>query len=213
MFINFNISHLLVNITTQKDIKKYFKNSETIYKTENGINVIIFIGVSNSTLHTQDYIENLINNDRILEKGKFVYLDNIYYTHTHSTPTLLRLFSVAINKNENLLKPIVERNSMNIFSFLDNSIVKSYISSTGKTGFNNIHYPIFFKDFDKKFFLNDSNYNFERDFFLETFQKVIDKKNKNNLIIFHSTVGHAPYSKYIPKTINNLNKLIMRNYI
>ena len=30
---------------------------------------------------------------------------------------------------------------------------------------------------------------------------------KDNLIIFHSTVGHAPYSKYIPKTINNLNKI------
>ena len=123
LFINFNISHLLVNVTTQKDIKKYFKNSETKYKTENGINVIIFIGESNSALHTKDYIENLTNNDKILDKGKFLYLDNIYSTHTHSTPTLLRLFSVATNNNENLIKPIVKRNSINIFSFLDNSIL------------------------------------------------------------------------------------------
>ena len=160
---------------------------------------------SNSALHTKDYIENLTNNDKILDKGKFLYLDNIYSTHTHSTPTLLRLFSVATNNNENLIKPIVKRNSINIFSFLDNSIFKSYISSTGKSGFNNIHYPVFFKDFDKKFFLDNSNHNFER-LFLETFQKVIDKK-QNNLIIFHSTVGHAAISKYVPKTINNLNKV------
>ena len=58
LFINFNINHLLGNITTQKDIKEFFKNSDLTYKTENGLNVIIFIGESNSSLHTQDYIEN-----------------------------------------------------------------------------------------------------------------------------------------------------------
>ena len=206
LFINFNISHLLVNVTTQKDIKQYFKNSKITHKAKNGINVILYIGESNSSLHTQNYINNLMSNAKILDKGKFVYFDDIYATHTHSTPSLLRLLSVAKNDNENLIKPIVKRNSLNIFSFLDSSIKKSYISSTGITGFNNIHYPIFFEDFDRKFFLDNSNYNFEKEFFLDSFQNVIGDKNKDNLIIFHSTVGHAPYLKYIPKKTNDLNE-------
>ena len=213
LFFNFNLNHLSGNIITQKDIKKNFKESSEIYKKANSINFIIFIGESNSSLHTQKYIRKLLNNDEFRQKGKFLNLDNIYSTHTHSTPALLRLFSVPINnKDENLFKTIVKRESINIFSFFDKKIIKSYISSTGKSGFNNIHYPIFFENFDYKFFLEDSNYEFEKEFFTKNFDNIINKRKVDNLIVFHSSVGHAPYSKYIPKNIDLENFEFSKEY-
>tara|TARA_B100001057_G_scaffold35937_1_gene32511 strand:- start:4194 stop:6524 length:2331 start_codon:yes stop_codon:yes gene_type:complete len=213
LFINFNINHLIGNITTQKDIKNYFNNSKFNYKANNKINFILFIGESNSSMHTTRNLEKLNSDKDLLTKGNFINYRNIYSTHTHSTPTLLRLFSLPSHgKNENLIKPIVSRESENIFSFFNEEIKKTYISSTGIDGFNNIHYSIFFKNFEKKFFLNKSKFKYEKEFFLEKLKTTLNEKNNENLIVFHSSVGHAPYEKYFPKKKNNEDYDYSRNY-
>ncbi len=146
--------------------------------------------------------------ERIEKKklGKIINFSNTYSSHTHSTPSLLRALSLpkSINK-ENLLQPIIDRKSIPIFNFLENKITTNYISSTGKEGYNNIHYPIFFKNFNYISFLNDSSYEFEKEFFINEFKKVKKSKYINNLSVFHSAVGHAPYYKNLP------NKYLLKN--
>ena len=91
-------------------------------------------------------------NDKKL--GELIYLPNVYSTHSHSTPSLLRSLSIPKNTtSNNVIKPITKRESLSIFSLLDNSIEKTYLSATGKEGYNNIHYNIFFEDFDNRKFL------------------------------------------------------------
>jgi len=212
-FININILHLIGNINTQKDVKKHFRNSSINYTPENQINLILFIGESTSSLHANKYINDIISSPHIQNLGKTSALNNVYATHTHSTPTLLRSLSVPSDTGyKNIIKPIVKRDSFSIFSLFSDKISKSYISSTGTSGYNNLHYPIFFKNFDKKTFLKNSKFNFEKDFFLNEYNKIIKKKKNNNLIVFHSSVGHAPYSKYIPKASDNI-KINKKNSI
>ena len=212
LFTKFNIGHLSINITTQKDIKKNFMNSEIKYQHSNKINLILFIGESNSLLNSDYYIQKLLDNKKISQKGKFEYFKKIYSTHTHSTPTLLRLFSVPIsNKKKDFLMPIENQKRINIFSFLNKDIKKTYISSTRITGYDNLHYKVFFDNFDNQSFLNETDYKFEKNFFLENIRKTFDQNKTNNLIVLHSTVGHAPYQKFIPKNIPYQNKLYSDN--
>ena len=212
LFTKFNISHLTTNITTQKDVKKNFINSEIKYQHSNKINLILFIGESTSLLNSDYYIKQLLDNKKISQKGKFEYYKKIYSTHTHSTPSLLRLFSVPIsNKKKDFLMPIENQKRINIFSFLNKDINKTYISSTGISGYNNLHYKFFFDDFDNISFLNETDYKFEKNFFLENIKETFDQNKTNNLIVLHSTVGHAPYAKFIPKNISYQNELYSEN--
>ena len=127
---------------------------------------------------------------------------------------MLRLFSLQKTYNQNeLLKPIVDQKRIDLFSLLSDNIIKTYISSTGIDGYNNLHYPIFFKDFDKKYFLNESEFNFEKEFFKDKINKVLRDDN-NNLVVLHSSVGHAPYHKFIPNNIKlNNNDLLEEDSI
>ena len=208
LFVKFNIGHLVGNITTQNDVKKNFTNSEIQYSHSNKVNLILFIGESNSLLNSDHYVQQLLSNKKIIQNGKFEYYKKIYSTHTHSTPTLLRMFSVP-NSNEKIdfLMPIVNQKRVNIFSLLNKDINKSYISSTGTTGYNNLHYSVFFNNFDNKSFLNETDYKFEKQFFLEKLKKIFKQNKTNNLIVLHSSVGHAPYQKFIPKNISYKNEL------
>ena len=208
LFVKFNIGHLSGNIVTQKDIKKNFTNSDLKYSHSNNINLILFIGESNSLLNSNNYIQELLYNKQISKKGKFEFFKKIYSTHTHSTPTLLRLFSLPNSDKEtdNLL-PIENQKRLNIFSFLKNTIKKTYISSTGTSGYNNLHYSVFFENFENKFFLNETEYKYEKNFFLDKLNATLEQGTSNNLIVLHSSVGHAPYHKFIPKDILYQNKL------
>ena len=214
LFVNFNISHLLGNVKTQKEIKKNYYKSDEKYDEKIKTNVILFIAESNSQLNSKSFIQDIISQKKYLDKGQFIYFENIYSTHTHSTPTLLRLFSLQKTYNQNeLLKPIVDQKRIDLFSLLSDNIIKTYISSTGIDGYNNLHYPIFFKDFDKKYFLNESEFNFEKEFFKDKINKVLRDDN-NNLVVLHSSVGHAPYHKFIPNNIKlNNNDLLEEDSI
>jgi hypothetical protein len=211
-FIKFNIGHLTTNIVTQKDIKKNFINSEIKYSHQNKVNLILFIGESNSFLNSDNHIQQLLDNKKISQKGKFEYYKKIYSTHTHSTPSLLRLFSVPnSNKKDDFFMPIENQKRINIFSFLNQNIIKTYISSTGTSGYDNLHYQVFFDSFNNKSFLNETNYKFEKNFFLEKIKETFDKNKTNNLIVLHSSAGHAPYEKFIPKNIYYQNDLYTEN--
>ena len=85
-----------------------------------------------------------------------------------------------------------------MFSFLDKNVKKSYVSNTGINGFNNLHYPIFFNNFENKVFLKNTDFNYEKEFFINEYKEILKKKRNNNLIVFHSAIGHAPYAKNLP---------------
>ena len=206
LFIQINVSHLIKNVNMQSTVKKNFYNQTKIYKSNKNVNVIIYIGESTTSMMAGEKILEI--KQRIEKKniGQIINFTNTYSTHTHSTPSLLRALSLPkIIDEENYLQPIIDRKSIPIFNFLENKITTSYISSTDKEGYNNIHYPIFFKNFNYVSFLNESNYEFEKEFFINEFKKVKKSKYENNLLVFHSAVGHAPYYKNVP------NKYLIKN--
>ena len=204
-FKEVNLDHLLKNINTQKSIKQNFVSSEVKYPSQINSNMIIFIAESNTSVLFDKKINQINNfvNDKKL--GELIYLPNAYSTHSHSTPSLLRSLSIPKNTtSNNVIKPITKRESLSIFSLLDNSIEKTYLSATGKEGYNNIHYNIFFEDFDNRKFLSESKFKYEKNFFLKELYKINNKVN--NLYVLHSQVGHAPYEKNVPiKYINKQN--------
>lgn len=69
--------------------------------------------------------------------------------------------------------PIENQKRINIFSFLNKGIKKTYISGTGISGYNNLHYQVFFDNFDNKSFLNETDYKFEKNFFFRKYNEDI----------------------------------------
>ena len=212
LFININILHLVGNINTQKNVQKSFIDKNLNFGLNNEINLIVFIGESTSSLHASKYLEILKKSTDLNTKGKIDFLKNVYSTHVHSSPSLLRLLSFPESDDfENIIKPIVNRSSISLFNIVNKKIKKSYISSTNINGYNNLHYPIFFKDFENQKFLKDSVYKYEKKFFLNEYREIIKRNKTNNLIIFHSSVGHSPYENYIPKAYNKKNNVIIND--
>ncbi len=223
LFVNINVSHLFKNINMQTTVKKNFNNVVKVHDSSKNINVIIYIGESTTSMIANEKIHKI--KERIEKKniGKILNFVNTYSTHTHSTPSLLRALSLPKSTDEdNILKPIIDRESIPIFNFLEDKISTNYVSSTGKDGYNNIHYSIFFKDFNYVSFLNTSKYKFEKEFFINEFKKRKISKKGNNLLVFHSAVGHAPYYKNVPEKYliknendynrESLNKIIGKKY-
>ena len=209
-FKEVNLNHLLKNINTQKSIKKNFVNSEVKYSPQINSNIIIFIAESNTSVLFDKKINKINNFVKNKKLGELIYLPNVYSTHSHSTPSLLRSLSIPENMEfNNIIIPITKRKSLSIFSLLDSSIEKTYLSATGKEGYNNIHYDIFFEDFDNKKFLSESKFKYENEFFLKELYKINNKVN--NLYVLHSQVGHAPYEKNVP--IKYINKQILKDKI
>ena len=200
LFININVTHLFKNINMQSTVKTNFNNIVKTHKINKNTNVIIYIGESTSSIMTYDKINYIKKKLELKNYGKLINYKNTYSTHTHSTPSLLRALSLpkSIDK-QNLLKPIIDRKSIPIFNFFKEKVNTNYISSTGKEGYNNIHYSIFFKNFDHVSFLKNSSFKFEKDFFIQEFKKRKSFENENNLYVFHSAVGHAPYYKNVPE--------------
>ncbi|MDC3179462.1 hypothetical protein OA849_00185, partial [Candidatus Pelagibacter sp.] len=99
-----NLDYLLKNISTQKSIKKNFINTNEKYPINTDTDLVIFIAESTSSMMFEKNIQKITNyiNDKNL--GKIISLQNVYSTHTHSTPSLLRTLSIPGNLSEK--KPI-----------------------------------------------------------------------------------------------------------
>ena len=177
------------------------------------LSVVFYIGEATSRLHWSiyQYFRPTNNNlEDFSEQNHLIVYDNIYSTHTHTSPSLLDSLTIKANTNvEYKLKIASEYLRFPIVDILNNVAIKTTLFSTqAKSGSWNLSSSLIFKNANKKNYsfkynLGNANYiNREKSYdhdFLKEFTKEIKKSSKkNNFFVFHSYAGHGNYKKNIP---------------
>ena len=201
----------------RKNISKYNirKNNQS------QINTFIYVGESTSVLNmslygypfdTTPWLESL-NDDY-----KFIKFNNVFATHTHTTPSLMSAFSLCIEQAKENCSINYENNKrdLSIIDVLSKTNVDTTLYSTqGTLGGHNLANKLVFNTKKKYFSVTDeedtknksskllgNRYKAEFDdleFFKRTFcknQKVHGSKN-SSLTIFHTYAGHGQYDGYL----------------
>ena len=195
----------------------YNLNNFEVSQKDNGLNVLLYIGESTSSMHMNifDYPRE---NTPMLKKIKlndqnFIIFKNVWSTHTHTSASLLRALSFNnsnIKNKQQAPLTIIEEKRISITDLLDKTNIKTFLySNQGKSGSWNLASSIIFKNANKSFGNNNVIIGNTSDFQDKPFDHVYFKKffdeqfveNKNqekSLYVFHSYAGHGPYTKFIP---------------
>lgn len=228
-FFKFAIASILigygVNLTISDSKKLFFQNSEEYIKVKNNFNnkppnitydgkpltITVYIGESTSIMNMGIYGYPR-NTTPELEKFKendigFLVFNNVFSTHTHTSPSLLEGLSFGINEADKNL-PINERKRISLVDVIINNTntdVNLY-SNQGSSGTWNQASSIIFKN-AKRFFSTENRLLGNNDPLLEkpyddVFFETIKFENRKlkNINFLHSYAGHGPYIKNIPST-------------
>ena len=205
------------NSQSFKKVAEKFENVPPSVTMTKKINVLLYIGESASVMNMGLYGYHRNNNPLLsnLEKtdDSFLKFENVFSTHTHTSPSLLEALSIGVDVREDVL-PITDRRRISIVDILNKAGVSTEIySNQGQTGTWNFASSIVFKNIGKKIFSTDSIFagNAEDrlmkpwdDQFFRTYFRTeeLDKKS-SALMIFHSYAGHGPYSFNIPPSFRD----------
>ena len=218
--LNFNKISILYK---SSEIEKINQEKNIIYDTKelkisdnstNDLSVVLYLGESTSKLHWSLY-DYFRPTNKSLEKfnkeNDLIIFDEVYSTHTHTSPSLLDALSVKKSlKDDDSLKIVSDYLRYPIVDILNKKLIDTKLFSTqAKSGSWNLASSLIFKNakeknYSFKYNLGNANYvNKEKLYdheFLKFFNESIsrDKKNKN-LYVFHSYAGHGNYKKNIPK--------------
>jgi glucan phosphoethanolaminetransferase (alkaline phosphatase superfamily) len=224
------------SIQISKNIEKYHvdkKNSEDLM-------VILYVGESTSALNFSlyGYPFETTNYLKKLEKNlNFIKFDNVYSTHTHTSPSLINTFTICtdnINSDKCMLHANYSDNSILPVTDIISSKINTYLFSTqGELGGHNFGGKLVF-ELKKKFF----SHEYEKDPILkfkgnryvpklkdkEFFENIFCNKNESfknkepSLSVLHSYAGHGKYNGYLdyiaddirikyPNYLNGINLL------
>jgi glucan phosphoethanolaminetransferase (alkaline phosphatase superfamily) len=185
----------------------------TISFRNHNMKIVVYIGESTSAFNfgiyhyprnTTPALRKLRDND----KG-FLVFENVFSTHTHTSPSLLEALSFGVHANENFL-PIEYRKRISIIDTLNgNGVDTLLISNQGKTGTWNFASSVLFGKSPREFStrsesLGNLDFNlqkpFDSEFFLPRLPKALAqfRSGKNGVVFLHSYAGHGPYAKNIP---------------
>ena len=193
-------------------------------KKPTDLSVFFYIGEATSRLHWSiyDYFRPTNKNlEKFSETNSLVIYDNIYSTHTHTSPSLLDALTIKANIEEkDNLKIISEYSRFPITDILNNVSIKTTLYSTqAKSGSWNLASSLIFKNAYKKIYsskYNLGNANFinkdkpyDHEFLNEFTNEIKKNSEKNNFYVFHSYAGHGNYKKNIP---NKYHKKIDQFY-
>ncbi len=232
--INYLITILIILVPTYLNLNKVFSlYSASLVEKENlskninyqleeinielekptDLSVIFYIGEATSRLHWSiyKYFRSTNKNlEKFNEENRLILYDNIYSTHTHTSPSLLDTLTIkAKTNNKNILKITSEIPRYSLVDILDNVSIDTILYSTqAKSGSWNLASSLIFKNANKKIYSskynlgNANNINKDKPYdheFLEEFTNEINKETKkNNFYVFHSYAGHGNYKKNIP---------------
>ena len=199
------------------DYSKNFNNNLSdlnFIQKNNGLNVLLYIGESTSSLHMNIYGYPR-NTTPLLKKIKtedenLIILQNVWSNHTHTSASLLRALSFDYEERKEYLPlTIIEKKRLSITDLLNKADIQTHLySNQGKTGSWNLAASIIFKNASSTFSTNDlllgnnsgiQNKPLDHKFFNEYFNEIV-KVNQNNdisLNVFHAYAGHGPYRKFI----------------
>ena len=220
-----------LSITEKKNQSKNIDYKlETIdikLKKPTDISVVFYIGEATSRLHWSIYKYFRPTNknlEKFNEEDPLILYDNIYSTHTHTSPSLLDTLTI---KKHTVDKDILELTSKSsrysLIDILNNVSINTTLYSTqAKSGSWNLASSLIFKNANNKFYsskynLGNANYiNDNKPYdheFLNEFTSAIKKDTKkNNFFVFHSYAGHGNYKKNIPNKYHKYVDSFYSNY-
>ncbi len=178
------------------------------------LSLILYIGEATSRLHwslyeyfrpTNQGLENFNKNNSLI-----IY-DDVYSTHTHTSPSLLDALTIkAETEKNNELKIISDYSRYPIVDILNNKQINTKLYSTqAKSGSWNLASKLIFKNAEEKEYsfkynLGNANYIdknklFDHEFLEHFVDKIKGDSEENYFYVFHSYAGHGNYKKNIPK--------------
>ena len=198
------------NINSYNNLIENFDNELKEYSYSEKMNVFVYIGESTSSMNMSiyDYYrDNTPNLDLLLNDRGFLKFNNIFSTHTHTSPSLLETLSFPVNVDQNTLS-IENRDRISIIDPVNKLNIKTkLISNQGSSGSWNQASSVIFKNIEDKIFATDLNVG-NRDFLINRkfdhifLEENLSKENLNDykLIFFHSYAGHGDYLDNIPNS-------------
>jgi len=195
-----------------ENLVENFKNDIPSAKTSENINVLLYVGESTSVMNMSLYgysrnttplLSKLEQTDESLLK-----FENVFSTHTHTSPSLLEALSIGLHRNEDKL-PITDRRRISIVDILNEAGVGTELySNQGRTGTWDVAGSIIFKNAVKTVFSADSKAFGnagdgqkkpwdDKFFHAQLRTEDLDKKS-SALVVFHSYAGHGGYASNIP---------------
>ncbi len=178
------------------------------------LSLIYYIGESTSRLHWSIYKYFRPTNKKLenfREGSSLILFDEVYSTHTHTSPSLLDALTIKMKtKEKNDLKIISDYIRYPVVDILNEVEINTNLFSTqSKSGSWNLASSLIFKNANKKIY--SSNYNlgnanyinldkpFDHEFLDELIEDTQKYSKKNSFFVFHSYAGHGNYKKNIPK--------------
>lgn len=203
-------------------------------KNEKGLNVLLYIGESTSSMHMSIYgyprnttpLLKKINS----ENENLIIFDNIWSNHTHTSASLLKALSFDFQKNNEVLPlTIIESKRLSITDLLNKISIKTNLySNQGKSGSWNLASSVIFKNAERSFSIQNimvgnssdaQNKPLDHIYFNQIFDEKIKNNNQNkiSLDVFHSYAGHGPYRNFIEenykKNVDNFYTNLSRESI
>ena len=201
-----------------ENIAEKFENATPSATTNKDINVLLYVGESTSVMNMglYGYSRNTtpLLNQLAQADESFLKFENIFSTHTHTSPSLLEALSIGLYRNEDKL-PITDRRRISIVDILNAAAVSSELySNQGQAGTWNFASSIVFKNAGKKVFSTDSkalgnaDYKLKKPWDHEFFGAQLRTEDLNQkssaLVVFHSYAGHGGYALNIPPSFRDL---------
>lgn len=194
-------------------IQDNFANPSPEVKSNPKLSVLIYIGESTSTMNMSFYgyprkTTPLLDLLKSNEKG-LIKFDNVFSTHTHTSPSLLEALSLSLKAKDYLL-PIKQRSRVPIVDVLNKANIQTELySNQGQAGTWNQTSTVIFKNAKKKKFSTHNRFlgnddhkitkPFDHEFFNESFSNNnFNSSLEHSLYVFHGYAGHGEYQDYIP---------------
>jgi glucan phosphoethanolaminetransferase (alkaline phosphatase superfamily) len=226
-YVTFSIASIFIVGAIYQSVSKtvflFLKNSESYEQTsknfinkvpgisveQTDVDLLVYIGESTSVMNMGVYGYLRDTTPRLTElkdtDPNFLMFQNVFSTHTHTSPSLLEAFSFGLLKEDQYL-PINKRRRISIVDILkEGKITVDLYSNQGQTGTWNQASSIIFKNANRTFsreettMLGNSDFILERPSDHEFFRAHITNKtietqaSRKFLTIFHSYSGHGPY--------------------
>lgn len=138
-----------------------------------------------------------------------IVFDNVFSTHTHTSPSLLEALSFRPASQTNKV-PINEQVRISLVDMFTRSGIRTVLySNQGKTGTWNQAASILFKSAERNFSidsplgdLESSQKPFDHEFLAKALQDKAFQDASPSVVVFHSYAGHGPYRKNIPESVS-----------
>ncbi|WP_375740588.1 phosphoethanolamine transferase [Pseudomonas boanensis] len=195
-------------------VKSNFSNEPPeAVQAEGKVDVFVYVGESTSVMNMSLYGYPRDTTPRLKkvfdEDPNFILFENVFSTHTHTSPSLLEAFSFALHSEEDFL-PIERRRRISVVDVLRKAKVDvRLISNQGMVGTWNQASSIIFKNAENTFStdsrrLGNSDGKAARpwdDAFFEAQLANLDFSSKSNASVtfLHSYAGHGEYLANIPE--------------